>query len=328
MHDRKNPAIQRLTAPVLNVFSLVYKTAAFFQWKLRSRRPRIFPSLFIVSIDNLAFGGTGKTPLIIHIGADLTRLGQPFSIVSRGYRSRLEKTGAVVQPDHESADVGDEACLLKRRFPEAEVIIGRDRIASLQKAERSGRRFVLLDDGFQSAHIAKDFRIMLVNPGQPFYFLRHFPFLASATDLLMVLGGSPFKSRDVRAEPYSFRISGFHRFDGTPVPAPESGIFAFSALGDNTRFISDLQSFGLKGTRAFSDHHRFSKAELDELEAARRRSGAGCLVCSEKDFVRLDSGSLHDYPFLYSRNEIQLKLDITRLIMEHAKKKGFIPDLD
>jgi tetraacyldisaccharide 4'-kinase len=40
-------------------------------------------------------------------------------------------------------------------------------------------------------------------------------------------------------------------------------------------------------TRAFPDHHRYSRAELDRLCQEARSAGAGRILTTEKDFVRL-----------------------------------------
>ena len=47
------------------------------------------------------------------------------------------------------------------------MFIGRDRLRSIAAAAAANDRIVILDDGFQSSHIRKDFSIMLVNPATP-----------------------------------------------------------------------------------------------------------------------------------------------------------------
>ena len=66
-------------------------------------------------------------------------------------------------------------------------------------------------------------------------------------------------------------------------------LFAFCGLGRPDAFRAGLDSLGLdiKGFRAFGDHHRFEKGELEDLAEKARRAGAKALVTSEKDWARL-----------------------------------------
>src|SRR5690349_17262428 len=50
----------------------------------------------VISIGNLAVGGTGKTPLA-HLLATTLQDKVKLAILSRGYRSQIEKTGKVQQ---------------------------------------------------------------------------------------------------------------------------------------------------------------------------------------------------------------------------------------
>ena len=121
-------------------------------------------------MDSLSFGGTGKTPLVMAIGKALETRGARFAVISRGYRSAHEKKGPLVRAAHDCREVGDEPLLLKARFPDQDVFVGRDRLRSIAAAAAADDRIVILDDGFQSSHIKKDFSVLLVNP-RPSVFL-------------------------------------------------------------------------------------------------------------------------------------------------------------
>ncbi len=64
--------------------------------------------------------------------------------------------------------------------------------------------------------------------------------------------------------------------------------FAFSGIADNSGFFSTVAESGctICGTRAFTDHHRYSGKEIGELFSAACKAGADCLLTTEKDFVR------------------------------------------
>ncbi len=185
MQPAANTALSRLSRPVLNLASLVFKGISFLNIELRALAQKEFPHLFIISVDNLSFGGTGKTPLVLAIGRALEKQGARFAVISRGYRSAYEKEGTLVQAAHACREVGDEPLLLKASFPDQDVFVGRDRVRSLAAAAAAGRRIVILDDGFQSSHIKKDFSVLLLNPGHPYFYLRNFKFMRRRADRVL-----------------------------------------------------------------------------------------------------------------------------------------------
>jgi tetraacyldisaccharide 4'-kinase len=272
------------------------------------------------------------------IGKAFEARGARFAVISRGYRSRFEKKGVRVGSGHSCRDVGDEALMLKTRFPGQEVFIGRDRLRSIAAAAASGVRILILDDGFQSSHIRKDFSIMLVNPNHPYYYLRHFPGLCRRADRVLAFRPAPQAQGAVPG--YDFAITGFRDVHDRPVEIGADPLVAFSALGDNARFADDMGRFNLAAFRGFADHHAFTPEDLRALEALRREKGAAWLVCTEKDLGKLKPflapGSpagdrvsarrdgLQGIPLLYARNEIQLPGDLIAGIIEHAEKKGLL----
>lgn len=324
--------LKQLLTPVLNVVSLAFKSLSWLNLTLKSRQPHSFPDAFIISIDNISFGGTGKTPLVLAIGEFLESKNVPFAIVTRGYRSRLEKLdrGTAVQPHHTLADSGDEAQLFKRRFPYRDVFAGKNRVDSIRKAIENKNSFILLDDGFQSSHIRKNLAVMLINPSHPYYYLRQFKHLANREDIVLFFkdqnAGGWLKKRDPQTSEvitgtYDFRMDGAFDFSGTPVEIDKEPIFGFSALGDNQRFRKDLKSFHLLGFKGFKDHHTFTSSDLDLLDRMRKQAEARFLVCTEKDFIKLKHLNFHSIPFIYVKNSIKFNVDLMNLIWSHAKKE-------
>lgn len=306
----------------LDLLSLAYKSGAAVQRSWRRLFRQDYPQLFVVSVDNLSFGGTGKTPFIIALGEELDRLGLSFAVICRGYRSRYERNGARVRAEHGPEDVGDEAVLLKNRFPAQIVLVGRDRHRSLRMAVACGCRVAIIDDGFQSADIAADVRVLLINPEQPFYYLRHFPSAMKRADRLLFYAAVPSAWLG-RAHDYHFVLDGLFDSAGNRVQVGDSPVAVFSALADNVRFRRDLEhNLHIVTWRAFPDHHAFTSADLRELERLRQENGAVWLVCSEKDFVKVRSVAIGAIPFLHTRNRIQLHPDIIGNIVRHAERKG------
>lgn len=327
-------ALSRLSRSLLDPLSLLFKAASYLNLRYKALRSRSFPQLFIVSLDSLSFGGAGKTPLAMALGKALEAQGARFAFISRGYRSRHEKDGIRVLPGHSFRDVGDEALMLKARFPDQEVFIGRNRLRSIAAATEVGIRILILDDGFQSSHIQKDLSIMLVNPLHPYFYLRHFRFLARRADHVLQyrgLGGAPGSGDS----DYGFAITGFLDTGGRRVEIGDAPLIAFSALGDNERFVRDMKHFNLAACRSFADHHAFSVDDLRSLEELRKEKGAAWMVCTEKDFHKIkallaaDCGNARQearqgLPLLFAQNEIQLPDGFMATIIEHGKRKRLL----
>lgn len=332
MYIGGNSPFHYLTVPLLNGVSVIFKTLSYINLRRKESRPRKFPAL-IVSIDNLSFGGTGKTTLVTMIGEHLDNENIPFAVVTRGYKSRYEHTGTRVLPEHDFTDVGDEAVIYRTRFPRRDIFVGKDRGRSIEDAVQRNNKIILLDDGFQSTNIHKDISVMLVNPNHPYYYLRNFKFMAKKEDFIFIYrpGGPPFKNGVPPSKTdtpcvgaYHFEPSGFCDAAGAPVRTGNAPLFGFSALGDNTRFRNELSSFNLAGFQGFPDHHGFTETELKRLDERREESKAAYLVCTEKDFIKIKNIILAGIPLIYFQNSIKLEIDLLGYILDYAKKENYL----
>ncbi len=309
-----------MSRPLFDLVSILFKTISYSHLQIRALRQKAFNDLFIISVDSLSFGGAGKTPLVMAIGRALEERGAKFAVISRGYRSRFEKRGIRVSNSHTCKEVGDEPLMLKSRFPNQDIFIGRDRLRSITEAAARNDRILILDDGFQSSHIRKDFSIMLINPKHPYFYLRHFRFLARrASRTLTYRPAGP-----ATGDTYDFAITKFFDAGGREVEIAGAPLVAFSALGDNGRFAEDMGRYRLISFRSFPDHHAYGLEDIRTLESWRREKGASWMICTEKDFCKIKDLPFHDFPLLYARNEIKLPDDIITRIIQDAKEKGFI----
>jgi tetraacyldisaccharide 4'-kinase len=310
---------------ILNILALpasfLYKTVAWAQRRLRARHATAPADIFVISVDGIAFGGSGKTPMVIRVGQELRRLGISFAVVTRGYRSRLEKRGGRLDTArHGPADAGDEACLIQRHLPEIPVWVGRRRLASMRAAAREKIPVVILDDGFQSTHIRRDLKIMLDDPDRHWSRLRHFARLMREADLCLVPADARRPPRVPAHATFRFVIPGFFDAAGNRHDIQNSAVFGFSALGDNRRFRRDLSALDLRGFCAYRDHHAYGAADLLDLERRRRAAGADWLVCTEKDFIKAAPLAADGTPLLYAANGVQLNMDLGDFLRRHVPK--------
>ena len=307
----------KLLTCFLNLVSVIFKSVSFLNLKIKSLRQKRYEEITIISIDNLSFGGTGKTTMVAEIGRILQEQGIPFAIVSRGYKSKHEKKGLAVEPHHSAAEAGDEAKLLKTRFPDRDVLTGSSRHASIMRAVEKKNRVVILDDGFQSTGIYRDIKIMLFNPQHPYYYLRNFKFLMNDEDYILVYDP---EGKTGKQPTYRFERGHFYDINGHIVEVGAEALFGFSALGDNRRFKADLSGFDLTGFESFRDHYFFTEKDLEYLDKRRQESNAAYLVCTEKDFVKLKDYNLAHIPLIYAKNVIKCTIDLTGIILNDAAK--------
>jgi tetraacyldisaccharide 4'-kinase len=127
----------------------------------------------VVSIGNIAVGGTGKTPMTIYVAKRIDALGYRVVVISRGYKGEAEKKEALVSDGKTiflgPEIAGDEPFMLACRLQGIPVIVGRDRFAAGMLAVKHFHPdVVLLDDGFQHLRLARDMDFVLLDYLQPF----------------------------------------------------------------------------------------------------------------------------------------------------------------
>jgi tetraacyldisaccharide 4'-kinase len=242
----------------------------------------------VVSIGNLAVGGSGKTPFLILLGELLQQRGIAFDVLSRGYRRRTQGV-AIVDPGGSADDFGDEPLLIARKMG-VRVVVGEDRRQAGETAEATfGPQFHLLDDGFQHRQLARDFDIVLVTP-------------TDAQDCLLPSGAlrEPVTSisranavvltNDTPADGLGLRNQLIWRVHRDLVPLETRGpCFAFCGIARPTNFFTQLEAAQvlLAGKHSFRDHHRYTDDDVRELQRLRRQAAALAFVTTEKDAVNL-----------------------------------------
>jgi tetraacyldisaccharide 4'-kinase len=296
------------------VLDQLYATVARERRRWYVRRPdrRRRLNRPVVSVGNVAAGGSGKTPLVAHIARLLQDAGHRPAILTRGYARARPSDGVTVVSDGERllADLdraGDEPLMLARQLPSVPVLVSSDRYLSGRLAERHfGCTVHLLDDGFQHVQLERDVDLVLVSGDDlarpvtlPSGRLRE-PLDAVRKASAVIL--SDVEPAQAGAAPGAlggatvFRLtreSGPARPvepDGKVVP-PAAGtrVLAVAGLARPERFFADLggQGWTVAGTLAFGDHHRYTRADLERIAAAMRAAGAALAVTTEKDLVRM-----------------------------------------
>src|SRR5271157_2080389 len=242
----------------------------------------------VVSIGNLTVGGSGKTPFLMLLGELLKQRGVAFDVLSRGYR-RLTKGVAIVDPSGSARDFGDEPLLMARKLG-VHVVVGEDRHDAGEMAEATfGPQLHLLDDGFQHRQLARDFDVVLVTPTDtqdsllPAGRLREPVASLARADAVVLTNDTSTDGLRLHNQ-LVWQV----RRDIVP-PKTLDPCFAFCGIARPENFFAQLQAaqVALAGTRSFRDHHRYTDADVRDLQRLRQQAGASAFVTTEKDAVNL-----------------------------------------
>ena len=274
----------------LNPLSAVYGGVVGARNSLYERRLLRSRSLQgeVISVGNLSFGGSGKTPFVILLGELLKARGIKFDVLSRGY-GRATRGVRLVEPGGLPRDFGDEPLLIARRL-QAPVIVGEDRYEAGRFAEsRFGPQMHLLDDGFQHRGLARDFDIVLVTAEDardrllPAGRLREpLESLRRADAVVLTSGASP------EAFPSDGKAVWRVRRGIVPRDVPERPV-VFCGIARPQNFLLQLRAAGIEPVAEafFRDHHAYTEKDVRDLQQLRQRSKAGGFVTTEKDAVNL-----------------------------------------
>ncbi|MFO7931091.1 MAG: tetraacyldisaccharide 4'-kinase [Desulfosalsimonas sp.] len=279
----------------------------------------------VISVGNIAAGGTGKTPMTIYMANLLGQMRYRPAVLSRGYKGAAEKDGAVVSDGRsllvDSRTSGDEPMLMACRLNGVSVLVGGNRYRSGMRAVTEfDPDIIILDDGFQHRKLHRDLDLVLIDAKHGIGNGRMLPrgtlrepvsalgrcdavvFTRSSQALQTpaiegIRPGMPVFHAD--HEPYlagvyqgnddsALSVSGLSESRDFSF-LEQRRVFAFSGIARNTEFRDMLESrIGrLAGFSGFADHHLYTEADLEEIVRAFRACGADLMVTTEKDFIRI-----------------------------------------
>ena len=241
----------------------------------------------VISVGNLAVGGTGKTPLAAWIVEVLEGLGHRPAVVARGY--------------------GEDELRLHRRWnPAVPVHADPRRAEAGRRAVEGGATAVVLDDGFQHRHLRRDLDLVLLSVEHPLpvRVLPRGPYReplqalrrADVVVLTRKTAGDDRvaewieRIREAAPAPalvrLRFRPAGWLTLRGEPAEPPSHPTLAVAAVASPETFLDLVRDRAgePRDVLLFPDHHDYDRADVDEIA---RRAGDGVVVTTEKDAVKL-----------------------------------------
>lgn len=310
---------------------------ALRNWRIDSGREPVRRLRWpVMSVGSLSAGGAGKTPTTIALAKALAEKGFAVDVLSRGY-GRTSRAAARVLPDGAAEEFGDEPLLIALNAS-VPVYVAAQRYDAGQLAERDaianeemphGPRVHILDDGFQHRQLHRDVDVLLASLEDwrdkllPAGNLREALSAANRADVIAIPADEPTLERELRAWGWEKPIWKLRRI--MDVPAVNGPAAAFCGIARPEQFFRGLESAGLRiaSRAAFQDHYRFSVGDVERMVAAARAAGAGALVTTEKDSVRLGAAAEEirkRMPLLTVGLRVEIEDDAIRWLAERLGK--------
>ncbi|MEJ5167196.1 MAG: tetraacyldisaccharide 4'-kinase, partial [Thermoanaerobaculia bacterium] len=257
----------------------------------------------VISIGNLTFGGSGKTPFVIRLGKELIERGIRVSIISRGYKRKSKGLVPVsdgVQIISEVEEAGDEPFMIAKSLPKAVVTVCEDKFLAGKFAEEENEVDIhILDDGFQHYKLFRDFDIVLIKNSKKFMekkFREPFKVLKRANHIFFIdeinKGVEDFLNKNfipyskIDTLNYGFFSSTDRVLDLNWVR--ENEWIALAGIENPESFFKDLKNFGIKIKETFSypDHFFPSQKYLQEMEEKIKNLKVRGIITTQKDVYK------------------------------------------
>nr|WP_279382503.1 tetraacyldisaccharide 4'-kinase [Acanthopleuribacter pedis] len=265
----------------------------------------------VISVGNLAMGGTGKTPFTAELVQRFSAVGCRVAVLSRGYGREQADQSRRVTPEDDWRLAGDEPLMLARRHPRAAVCVGPSRYAAA-KVLPAPPDVYLIDDGFQHRQLYRDCDIVLLDASGPpprifprGYYREGWMGLKRANIAVLTRCDqaqhlSAWHEGIRRANPQipilelSFQSGDLCALkDGTSYPQTQlrgKRIAAYCGIAKPEPFFKNLTALGatLVEKTILKDHQALTKEQLKQLRERCIQKKLDAVITTEKDAVKLD----------------------------------------
>lgn len=240
----------------------------------------------VISVGNIAVGGTGKTPFTSWLAVRLERRGEKPAIVHGGYAL-------------------DEPALHREWTPHIPVIVDRNRVRAAERARAAGATVVILDDAFQHRRLRRDLDLVLVSverwsdaarllPRGPW---REPPAALDRAGIIVCVRRTAVEAASKRLADalhgattrpvlrvHLSATRWLHEGESTDVPA--GPVLIAVGLADPALFTMNARAAGANVTTelVFPDHHEYDAADAQRIAA---EAAGRVIVTSAKDWVKL-----------------------------------------
>lgn len=290
---------------VMRLREKLYAAGIFSSWQ---------PPAFCISVGNIGWGGTGKTPLTSWLLGWAAQRGLRPAVLTRGYRAKPKSLPYLVKPGALAEEAGDEPLMLALDHPGASIVVDPVRRRGGAWASRELHpNLYLLDDGFQHMAVGRDVNLVLLRqddfgPGwsrvMPSGSWREGAAALERADAFLVKAGpqrfkemadqmrSRLSSLGKPVFSFSIKPTGLRRIsDGMSLPDLDGVPYLLaSGVGVPGQVETTVRGFlgrGPESHQAYPDHYFFTRADVTELERMADALSCEAIICTPKDAVKI-----------------------------------------
>ena len=317
--EKYNFLIDIIFTPFAWLSSCVISLMNFFRVHGLSKTQE--PSLPLISVGNITYGGTNKTPFVEMLAKFALTQGIKTGIVTRGYTGKSQSVNIILNGKGNRDLTGDEPLLLSRELPEVPVAVARHRIEGVNKLKSSGCELVIADDAFQHRALGRDVDIVLIDSICPFGSGKLIPAgimrekinAISRADIVVLTKSEQVSGQELEnlrglvsryISPEKIFTSRLEH-DGWLGTKPEQGsrVFAFSAIGSPESFRRSIinSGFVITGQKHFRDHHRYTIKDLESLTQLAKKNNSDYMICTQKDLFNMPDDYKLSIPLVIPR---------------------------
>ena len=261
----------------------------------------------VICVGNIFIGGTGKTPLSIHIARKLTENGRNPAIVRKYYKSHRDEHKMIVSYYNK-------------------LILNLNRSKGIYEALEKGYDAVILDDGFQDYKIKKNLSIICFNSNQLIgngYLFPSGPLRESLGSLrnanILIINGE--KSLDFEQKILKIQKDlKIYYSNYKPLNIQEfkdKKLLVISGIANPENFFKILKDnqMNIQKKIVYPDHYEFTKNEmLKIIEHAKKNDFQ--IIMTEKDYYKIKDFSLENIKYLRIKLEIEKEEEFIQNVMK------------
>lgn len=326
---------------LLLLTSLVYRKGCQIKnllYNFKILKPKT-PPLTTISVGNVSFGGSEKTPLAMRLISTLLSHGFKPALITRGYKGKWEKSGGILSDGRNIfgswKDSGDEPFMVAQNIPQAGIFVGKNRLSSCDKAYQMGFDVAILDDGFQHRRLHRDLDIVTYDPAETTALREPVSSLKRAHILLVKKNAATRIKKKINARfpqasffEYSVSRKGYFRL-GEEKSTPSATfkgkkVIAFSGIARPERFSSLLEAESIKPILflKFPDHYPYPVSSFEKIVEEFQKLKAGAIITTEKDAVKIaDYKGFKNIPVYYLKIDVEIDGDFDKMMYSFLKKK-------
>ena len=276
--------------------------------------------VFVLSVGNLSFGGSGKTPMVEFLTKELSNKNFFPAIISRGYGRKSYRNTVVSDGRRLLTGVrfaGDEPYMLAKSLPTVPVIVGNKKKAIAYAYNSFNVKTILLDDAFQTHYIKKNLELLLIDVSLNLQSYQLFPsgilrepieainradvvvftknnFASSSKEKIKTLVFNAMNKPGVLFldADYIITLKNYCHKNNTLLPFTKTikePFVAFCGIANPLIFNLEAKKLGQTNVNSlnFSDHHNYTQKDIFLIKNKLKSIKGATILTTKKDLFKI-----------------------------------------